>query len=189
MWLRSAGFYSVGSVVCEWSASPALGSAQWFLSCLCPETGMRLWRQNRYCDESYPGSQSVRLLWFCQGLTEHGLQTNKTTHKVVEVNGEIWFAVTSHQDLMEWIVQTETWNTQKPESVQVVYWDPAAGENQSYLVLPLDICSWVNRRKLNFFDFRSLSFSVSCWNVCLCRSQFSPHMEQVQIHTAPGRWI
>lgn len=49
-------------------------------------------------------------LW---GLTEHGLQTNQTAHKVVKVDGEIWFTVTSHQDLMERVVETETWNTQK----------------------------------------------------------------------------
>lgn len=41
------------------------------------------------------------------GLTKHGLQTNQTADKVVKVDGKIGFTVTSHQDLMKRVVQTE----------------------------------------------------------------------------------
>lgn len=40
-------------------------------------------------------------------LTEEELQTNKAAHKVVEVNAEVRFAIASHDDLMQGVVERE----------------------------------------------------------------------------------
>lgn len=44
-------------------------------------------------------------------LTEHVLQTEQATHKVVKVDGEVLLTVASHNRLMQWVVQAETYAT------------------------------------------------------------------------------
>lgn len=42
-------------------------------------------------------------------LTEHHLQLHQTTHKVVELDGQVHVGVSSHQHLVDGVVQSETW--------------------------------------------------------------------------------
>lgn len=45
------------------------------------------------------------------GLTEHHLQPHQTAHEVVEVDGHVGVGVSSHQQLVDGVVEGETWRT------------------------------------------------------------------------------